>query len=151
MRRRASCAYSLFGYCSTTVREREERTARLRRRALGEVDAEPALEEVRRALEIHEALEVPRVVDARVGRVLADEGVGRVDGGLVLAGAVIRVDEVETRLARLGREGVPRHQRFVHPDRERVVALDHRPVAALIDHLRVRHRLFQGLPRTCSP
>ena len=71
MRRRASCAYSLFGILLDDGGEAVERTARLRGRALVQIDAEPALHEVRHALEIGEALQVPGVVDARVGRVLA--------------------------------------------------------------------------------
>ena len=72
--------------------ERQERAASLRGRTLIQIDAEPALHEVRHALEIGEALQIPRVVDARVGRVLRDEGVGGVDGRVRLARAVIRVD-----------------------------------------------------------
>ena len=146
MRRRESCAYSLLGYCSTTVRNDGERTARLRGRALVEVHAEPAFHEIRQALEVGEALEVPGVVDARMGRVFPDEGIRGVDGRFGLAGAVIGVDDVQARLARFGCERITRHQRFVDPDGERVVGLDQRLVGALVDDRRVGHRLFAALP-----
>ena len=126
--------------------ERGERTARLGGRPLVEVHPEPALEEVWQALEVREALEVPGVVDARVGRVFPDEGIGRVDGRFGLAGAVIGIDHVQARLARLGRERISRHQRFVDPDGERIVGLDQRLVGALVDHRRVGHLFFAGFP-----
>ena len=74
-----------------------------------------------------------------------DEGVGGVDGGFGLAGAVVGVDDVEARLARFGGERVTRHERFVDPDGQRVVALQQRPVRALVDHRRVGHRPFAAV------
>jgi hypothetical protein len=42
---------------------------------LAQVHAEQLLEEVAVELEVHEALQVVRVVDVRIARVLADEGI----------------------------------------------------------------------------
>jgi NAD+ synthetase len=78
-----------------------DRLQQVGRRPLRHVDAEEALDRVRGALEVDQALHVPGVVHARVGRVLAQELVGRVDRGFLLALAVIAVNEIEPRLARL--------------------------------------------------
>jgi hypothetical protein len=95
-----------------------EGLARGLRRARVQVDLEPALEDVRRALEFDQALDVPGVVDARMGRVLADEGVGGVQRGFGLAALlVVGVDQVEARLARFGREREAGVQRLVEADR----------------------------------
>ena len=125
--------------------ERGKGTARLGRGALVQVHAEPAFHEVRQALEVGEALEVPGVVDARMGRVFPDEGVRGVDGRFGLAGPVIGVDDIEARLARLGCKRIPCHQRFVDADGEGKVGLDQRLVGAGVDDRRIGHRLFAGL------
>ena len=110
MRCSASCAYSLFGYCSTTVLKAAKDLRAVLGRALGEVGAEQVLDGVRRALEVDEPLHVPGVVDARMRRVLADEGLGGIRRGLTFPGAVICVDQVEPRLARLVREREARRE-----------------------------------------
>ena len=124
MRCSESWAYSLFGYCSTTVLKaakdlravlggRLVRSARNRRSIAFGV-----------ALEVHQPLDVPGVVDARVRRVLADEGVGRIGRGLALAGAVVCVDQVQARLAGLVGEREARGQALVGLDgRVEVVGL----------------------------
>ena len=96
--------------------EGREGLARRGGRALREVHAEQALENVRSPFEIHEPLDVPRVVHARMGRVLADELVRGVDGGLALAGPVVGVDEVQPRLAGLFGEREAGGQRLVQSD-----------------------------------
>ncbi len=59
--------------------------------------------DVRAGLEVDQALDVVGVVDARVGRVLADELVRLVDRRFGLAVPVVGVDQVELALARLRR------------------------------------------------
>ncbi len=76
---------------------------------------------VRRALEVDETLDVPGVVDARMRRVLADEGLGRVGRGLLFARAVICVDQIESRLARLVGEREACGQLLIRLDRAVVV------------------------------
>ena len=82
---------------------------------------EHPLEEVRAALEVDQALDVMRIVDARMSRVLADELVGLVDRRFRLVILVIGVEQVE--LALLGllaeRDNLPRAPR----DADRVVEL----------------------------
>src|SRR6267154_1651685 len=93
-----------------------ERLARRAGRALREVGAEQMLDHVRRALEVHQSLDVPGVVHARVGGILADEGLGGGGLGLAFPGAVICVDEIEPRLARFVRERKARRQLLVDLD-----------------------------------
>jgi hypothetical protein len=82
-----------------------------------------------------------------MGRILANEGVRGVDGRLGLARAVVGVDDVEARLARLGRERITRHERFVYADGQRVVPLKQRAMATLVNDRRVGHGIFAALPR----
>src|SRR5262249_1773122 len=106
-------------------------------RTLGEVGVEQTLDGVRGVLEVHQTLYVPGVVDAWMGRVLADEGLGGVGGRFALAGTVIYVDEIEPRLARLVGEREARGQTLVGLDgRIEVVGL-HGLVGPLVELLRV--------------
>jgi len=81
--------------------EGAERFTRGTRRALGEINVEEFFEGVRLAFEIYEAFHVPRIVDARMGRVLANECLSRIGGRLTLTGAVVCVDQIQAGLARL--------------------------------------------------
>src|SRR6266403_420581 len=112
-----------------------ERLARRAGRALREVGAEQMLDHVRRALEVHQSLDVPGVVHARMGGILADEGLGRVGRGLAFPGAVICVDEIEPRLARLVGERKARRQLLVRLDGGvEVVRIEAVP-GALVEHV----------------
>ncbi len=103
------------------------------RRALVEVRAEPALEEVRCAFEIDQSAHVHGVVHARVRRVLADELVGRVDRRLLLARAVVRVDDVEPGLPRFLAEREARLECLVVANGTAVVA-PHEESVGLLEH-----------------
>ncbi len=112
-----------------------ERLARRAGRALREVGAEQVLDHVRSALEVHQSLDVPGVVHARMGGILADEGLGGVGRGLAFPGAVICVDEIEPRLARLVGERKARRQLLVGLDGGvEVVRIEAVP-GALVEHV----------------
>src|SRR5207237_1266266 len=74
------------------------------------------LDQVRRAFEVHQALDVPGVVHARMLGVFAPEGLGGIGRGLAFPGAVICVDEIEPRLARFVAERIARRQLLVDLD-----------------------------------
>ena len=110
MRWRASGTYSLFGNRrisswnvenerSVSFGGRSDRSTRSSR-----------LDDVRRLVEIDEPAHVEAVVDPLVRRVLALEFLGGVDGRLRLLAAVIEIDEIELRLARLRAERIARLQ-----------------------------------------
>src|SRR5438067_354483 len=96
--------------------EGRERLACRAGRALGEIRAEQMLDQVRRAFEVHQALDVPGVVHARMRGVFAPEGLGGIGRGLAFPGAVICVDEIEPRLARFVAERIARRQLLVDLD-----------------------------------
>ena len=93
------------------------------------------LDGVRGSLEVDEALYVPGIVDARVRRVLADEGLGRVGGRLAFAGTVICVNQVETGLARLIREREAGGERLVLLDRGIEVVRIEALMGFFVEHL----------------
>ena len=113
--------------------QRGEGPTRGLRGALIEVDAEPALQEVRFPLEIGEAFDVVGVVEARMGRVLADEGVRLVERGFGLAAAVVGVDEIEAGLAGLGGERIACDERFIDADRAVEILVVKAAAGALVD------------------
>ena len=114
--------------------QRGEGPTRGLRGALIEVDAEPALQEVRFPLEIGEAFDVVGVVEARMGRVLADEGVRLVERGFGLAAAVVGVDKIEAGLAGLGGERIACDERFVDADRAVEILVVKAAAGALVEH-----------------
>ena len=137
MRWWASPTYWLCGYFSMSCWKASKDLLRVDRRALRQIDVEAPLQPVGLALEVHQALHVVGVVDARIGRIFADEGVGGVDRRVGLAVLVVGVDQVELRLAGRFAEGKARLQRFE--------LLDGLAVARILHGLlRLAHRSLRG-------
>ena len=109
---------------------------RVDRRTLRQIDVEPALHEIRLTLEIHQSLHVVGVVDARVGRVFANEGIGGVDRRIDVVILVVGVDQIDLRLARRFAEREARLQGFELFDRLPVARILHRLLGAGVDHFR---------------
>ena len=121
------------------------------RGALREVGAEEVLDQIRRALEVDQPLDVISIVDARMSGILADEGLGGIGGGLALAGAVICVDEIEPRLPRFVGEGKAGRQLLVDLDRGvEVVGIEIVP-GALVEHLGGDLLLIARAVRAAAP
>ena len=121
------------------------------RGALREVGAEEVLDQIRRALEVDQPLDVISIVDARMSGILADEGLGGIGGGLALPGAVICVDEIEPRLPRFVGEGEAGRQLLVDLDRGvEVVGIEIVP-GALVEHLGGDLLLIARAVRAATP
>ena len=113
-----------------------ERLLGIDRRAARQVDVEPALQEVRLALEIDHSLHVVGVVDPGIGRVFADEGIGRIDRRIDFAILVVGVDQVDLRLARGLAEGKARLQILELLDRLAVARILHALLGPGVHHFR---------------
>ncbi len=110
---------------------------------------------IRLALEIHQAFHVVGVVDARIGRIFADEGIGGVDRRIDLVILVVGVDQVQLRLASGFAERETRLQRFELLDRLGIAGTSDGLLRLGVDLLRARiwrrRRGGCGSPWPASP
>lgn len=115
------------------LREGVERGFHAVRRTLVHVDPEEPLERAGVDREARQALDIQRIVDARVSRVLEDEAVGGAHRGIRLLIAPVEIHQVQLRLARFLAERVDRGQRLEAADSRDEVARLHLLGGAFVD------------------
>src|SRR4029453_509744 len=104
--------------------------------ALGEVELVHVSQNALVLAEMHEALEVIRIVDVRMIWIRADEAVACRNRRRLLVGAPVRERGLEDRLLRVAAIGKARLELIEELGRPRIIAPDHRFVRGLVESIR---------------